>query len=130
MRGDSRAARGEPTLDAREMVKVAAFSVALVGYVFLIGWMITWVRLSAARLPVDASLPVVDDKVVFTTGLRTVLLMAVVFAAMCMAAYLAHAWTWATRAPEWHAVVSSGRAKAAADPKLNPSGRRPAATSQ
>jgi Vacuolar protein sorting-associated protein 62 len=106
------------------MVKVAAFSVALVGYVFLIGWMVTWVRLSAARLPVDASLPLVDDKIVFTTGLRTVLLMAVVFAAMCAVAYLTHAWTWTKRAPEWHAVVSSGRAKAAADPTLNPPGQQ------
>jgi hypothetical protein len=101
------------------MVKLAGFSIALLGYVFLIGWIIIWVRLSAARLPVDASLPVIDDKVVFITGLRTVLLMAVVFGAMCVAAYLAHAWTWSARAPEWHAVVSSGRARAAADPKLS-----------
>jgi hypothetical protein len=122
MRDASRAARGESTLDAREMVKVAAFSVALVSYVFLIGWMVTWVRLSAARLPVDASLPVIDDKTVFTTGLRTVLLVAVVFAAMCAVAYLTHAWTWTKRAPEWHAVVTLGRAKAARDRDVKPEG--------
>ena len=71
------------------MVKVAAFLVALVVSVYLIGWLVTWVRLAAARLPVDASLPVIDDKVVFAAGLGTVLLMAFVFAAMCAVAYAA-----------------------------------------
>ena len=91
------------------MVKLAAFSIALVVCACLIGWLVTWVRLAAARLPVDAALPVIDDKVVFAAGLRTVLLMAVAFAAMCAIAY-AHAWTWNARAPEWHEVVRSGRA--------------------
>lgn len=66
---------------------------------YLLGWLVTWVRLSAARLPVGASLPIIDDKVVFTTGLRTVLLMAVVFGAMCTVAYAVHAWTWNRRVP-------------------------------
>ncbi len=102
------------------MVKLAAFLVALVVSVYLIGWLVTWVRFAAARLPVDASLPVIDDKVVFAAGLRTVLLMAFVFAAMCAVAYAAHAWTWNARAPEWHAVVRYGRAHARAHVRRAP----------
>lgn len=89
--------------DPRDLVKLAAFSGALAVYVYVIGWLVTWVRLTAARLPVDASLPVIDDKVLLATGLRTVLLMAAAFAAMCAVAWAAHAWTWDRRSPEWHA---------------------------
>jgi hypothetical protein len=102
--------------DARDLVKVAAFSVALAVYVYVIGWLVTWVRLTAARLPIDASLPVIDDKVLLATGLRTVLLMAAAFAAMCAAAWATHAWTWDQRSPQWHAVVTSGRTAARAAP--------------
>ncbi len=52
----------------REMVQVAAFSVAVAGYVLVIGWLFTWGKLAAARLPVDASLPVIDERVLFATG--------------------------------------------------------------
>jgi hypothetical protein len=95
-----------------ELVELAAFTLALAGYVYLAGWLVTWVRFAAARLPVDSSLPIVGNKVVFTSGLRMVLTMAVVFGAMCALAYAVHAWTWAKRAPEWHRIVRNGRANA------------------
>ena len=71
------------TWGPREMVQVAAFSVAVAAYVYVIGWVVTWVRLSAARLPVDASLPMIDNKVVLAAGVRVVVVMVFVFAAMC-----------------------------------------------
>ncbi len=113
--------------DARDFVKVAAFSVALAVYVYVIGWLVTWVRLTAARLPIDASLPVIDDKVLLATGLRTVLLMAAAFAVMCAVAWATHAWTWDQRSPQWHAVVTSGRAAARAAPPAPPAPDAPPA---
>lgn len=97
---------------AREMVQVAAFSLAIAAYVYVIGWLVTWGRLAGARLPVDASLPMIDKTVLFAAGLRIVLAMAVVFAVMCGVAYGAHVGTWQKRAPEWHDIVRAGRARA------------------
>jgi hypothetical protein len=94
------------------MVQVAAFSVAVAAYVYVIGWVVTWVRLAAARVPVDASLPTIDNKVVLAAGVRVVVVMVFVFAAMCALAYALHAWNWGRRAADWHAVVRCGRARA------------------
>jgi hypothetical protein len=105
---------------AREMVQIAAFSIAAAAYVYVIGLMVTWVRLAAARLPVDASLPMIDDKVVFAAGVRVVVVMVFVFAAMCAFAYLLHPLVWNRRAPEWRAVVQVGRAQAQKISKQEP----------
>ena len=35
---------------------------AAVVYIYVIGWVISWVRLSTARVPVDASLPTLDNQ--------------------------------------------------------------------
>jgi hypothetical protein len=96
----------------REIVELIGCSLALVVYVYAIGWLITSVRLSAARLPLQSSLPTIDDKVLLATGLRNVLFMGLVFAAMCAVAYGVHAWTWEVHAQEWHAVVQLGRRRA------------------
>src|SRR5438445_3674323 len=116
-------AGGEPgaevrRLDSGEIAKLLLLSVALVGYVYLAGWLVTWIRLAAARLPVDASLPMIRDKVLFASGLRMVVVIAVVFAAMCAFAYMVHAWTWNKRAPEWHSIVEQGRAGARNEAEL------------
>src|SRR6185437_4864690 len=96
----------------REIVELIGFSLALVVYVYVIGWLITLVRLSAARLPLQSSLPMIDDKVLLATGLRNVLFMGLVFAVMCAVAYGIHTWTWEVHAQEWHAVVQLGRRRA------------------
>jgi hypothetical protein len=99
--------------DWRELVELLLVLAGAVAYIYVIGWVITWVRLSAARLPVDASLPMIDNQLVFLAGLRLVVAMAIVFAAMCAVAWAAHAWTWEQRAPEWHSVIKYGRVAAA-----------------
>jgi hypothetical protein len=99
--------------DWRELVELLLVLAGAVAYIYVIGWVITWVRLSAARLPVDASLPMIDNQVLFLAGLRLVVVMAIVFAAMCAVAWAAHAWTWEHRAPEWHSVIKHGRVAAA-----------------
>jgi hypothetical protein len=99
--------------DWLELVELLLVLVAAFLYIYVIGWVITWVRLSAARLPVDASLPMINNQVLFLTGLRLVAVMAIVFAAMCAVAWAVHAWTWERRAPEWHSVIKHGRVEAA-----------------
>ncbi len=94
------------------MLKIIAVALAALVYVYAIGWVITWTQLTAARLSVGAALPQINSKTVFATGVRLVLVMALVFAAMCALAYLMHAWTWDARGAEWHAVVKHGRARA------------------
>lgn len=96
----------------REMAQLLAASLALVLYVYVIGWLITSARLSAARLPAQASLPLIDDKTILATGVRSVIVMAFVFAAMCLVAYGLHAFTWDSHAPQWHALVRLGRSNA------------------
>jgi len=99
--------------DWLELVELLVVLVAAAAYVYVIGWVITWVRFSAARLPVDASLPMIANQVLFLAGLRLVVVMAIVFAAMCAVAWAVHAWTWEHRAPEWHSVIKHGRVEAA-----------------
>ncbi|MGP0037852.1 MAG: Vps62-related protein [Solirubrobacteraceae bacterium] len=103
---------GRPA-DWLELIELLVVLIIAAAYVYVIGWVITWVRLSAAHLPVDASLPVTANQVVFLAGLRLVVVMAIVFGAMCAVAWAVHAWTWTHRAPEWHSVIKHGRVEAA-----------------
>ncbi len=99
--------------DWLEVVEVLLVLAAALAYIYVIGWVISWVRLSAARVPVDASLPMLDNQVVFLAGLRLVVVMAIVFGAMCMVAYAVHTGTWQRTGAEWHSVIKHGRPAAA-----------------
>jgi hypothetical protein len=95
-----------------DVLQVTALSLALIGYVYVIGWLLTWVRLAAARLPVDAALPAIDGKVIFTAGARAVLVMMIVFAAMCAFAYAVHLGRWEKHADAWREIVATDRISA------------------
>ena len=107
--------------DWREVVEVVLALVGAAAYIYVIGWVITWIKLTAARVPVDASLPVINHNVVLLSGLRLVIVMMIVFAALCAVAYAVHTWTWKHQSREWHAVIVHGRPEAArkyaADPE-------------
>jgi hypothetical protein len=103
----------ERRADWLEVVELLLVLLAAAAYIYVIGWVISWVRLTAARVPIDASLPMLDHQVVFLAGLRLVVVMAIVFGAMCLAAYAVHAFTWNQRGPEWHSVIKHGRPGAA-----------------
>jgi hypothetical protein len=98
----------------REVVELVLVVVAAVAYIYVIGWLISWLRLRTARVSVSASLPMLSHQAVFLAGLRLMVVMAIVFAAMCLAAYGVHAFTWARRGPEWHSVIKHGRPEAKA----------------
>jgi hypothetical protein len=103
----------ERRADWLEVVELLLVLLAAIAYIYVIGWVISWVRLSAARIPVDASLPMLNHQVVFLAGLRLVVVMAIVFGAMSLAAYAVHAFTWQQRGAEWHSVIKHGRPAAA-----------------
>ena len=108
--------REDPAVSRRpekyEVLQVTGASVALVGYVYVIGWLVTLVRLSAAHVPIDSSLPAIDSAVMFAVGARAVLVMAIVFAAMCAAAYAVHWRRWDRQAERWNAIVKTDRMSA------------------
>jgi hypothetical protein len=108
-----------------DVLQVSALSLALVGYVYAIGWLLTWVRLAAVRLPIDASLPVIDDKVILATGVRAVLVMVVVFGAMCAVAYAVHLGRWDKHADAWSQIVETDRIRARAQYLARGSARAP-----
>ncbi len=95
-----------------KVIQTAGAVVPLAGYVYAIGWLVTWARLSAARLSVDSSLPMVDEKVILATGARVVIVMAIVFGAMCAVAYAVHWGRWDKHADAWRDIVEHDRASA------------------
>jgi hypothetical protein len=95
-----------------ELLQVAALSLALVGYLYVIGWLVTWTRLAAARVPIASSLPAIDDKVILAAGARSVLVMAIVFAAMCAVAYAVHWRRWDRHVEAWNDIVKTDRTSA------------------
>jgi hypothetical protein len=95
-----------------DVLQAIALLVALAAYVYAIGWLVTWVHLAAARLPVAASLPAVDGKVVFATGVSAVLVMAIAFAAMCGVAYAVHMGRWEKHADVWSDILDTSRSSA------------------
>jgi hypothetical protein len=98
--------------DGIELLQIAAATLALAVYVYAIGWVVTWTRLAAVRLPTAVSLPAIDAQVVFATGVRAVLVMVIVFAAMCALAYAVHWGRWDDRAEAWGEIVRSDRLSA------------------
>jgi hypothetical protein len=110
----------ERRADWLEVVELLLVLVGVAAFIYVIGWVITWVRLSAARAPVDASLPVINHNVVFLSGLRLVVVMVIVFGAMCAVAYAVHTWTWKHQSREWHSVIRHGRPEAARKYATNP----------
>jgi Vacuolar protein sorting-associated protein 62 len=101
-----------PSTERSEMLLVAGLSIGLIGYVYVIGWATTCVRLAAVGLPVAYSLPGIGSDAVFATGARAVLVMAIVFAAMCVFAYLLNFRRWDRHAEAWQEIVATNRAEA------------------
>jgi hypothetical protein len=89
----------------RTVLEAAAAVVGLAVYVYVIGWVVSWVRFTAARLPADVSTSDLAHGQLFGTGLRSTALMAVAFAIACAVAYLSSHRRWAVHGPDWHHIV-------------------------
>src|SRR5947209_624311 len=71
----------------RAVVETLASAVGLVAYVYLIGGMLSWIRLTAAHLPADATISVLDKELLLAVGLRAILFAAAVFTLVCAVSY-------------------------------------------
>lgn len=113
--GDVHAApsRGE---EFKAILGIAAATVGLLAYVWLVGWIVDLVRFAAARLPAGAATAALSNRELFGDGLRSTLLMAGVFAVSCVLAYLSSARNWDVHGQDWHDLMRKhGVANAAAD---------------
>ena len=90
-----------------------AAAVGLLAYGLLIGWVVTSVRLAAARLPVDLATSAYPVGPLLATGLRTAFFMALVFAAGCLAAYVVSLHNWDANGPDWQALIREGGIRSA-----------------
>jgi hypothetical protein len=84
---------------------VAAFVIALLGYLYLVGALLDWVRLAAARLPIETISATRGVPVVIGDGLRATVLAAIVFVLVCAAAYVASARRWGEHKRDWQKLI-------------------------
>jgi hypothetical protein len=102
--------------ELRTILGAMASVVGLVGYVYLVGWIVDLVRFAAARLPAGATVATLSNREVFGDGLRSTLLMAAEFAASCVLAYFSSARNWDVHGQDWHDIIRKhGVANAASD---------------
>ncbi len=114
-----------PDGELRTIFEVLAATAGVVIYVYLVGWIVDLVRLSAARLPASAAVAALGNRQLFGDGLKSTLLMAGVFAVSCGVAYFSSARNWDVLGQDWHDIVRKrGVAKAAAAPNVDVERRR------
>jgi hypothetical protein len=70
-------------------LEIAAAVLGLAGYVYALGGLVVWVRLTAAHLPADLTTTLLDPRLLLAIGLRTLLFAALVLGVICGAAYVA-----------------------------------------
>jgi hypothetical protein len=135
--GPGEPSRSEQGSGARDALAVAGFLIALVAYLLLVGWLVDWVRLSAARLPAPLAADAYGPARLLGDGLRSTALAGAVFALLCALAYLVSALHWSRNRRGWHRLVNEHgvrRAQAAvardADRAGHPDGTAAAAGAQ
>jgi hypothetical protein len=103
-RGAASQRPGDATHPGSTALDVAVALVGLVLAIFVVGAIVSWVRFGAARLPSDAAVATLDWRTLFGVGLRTIIIMGIVFSLACGVAYFADG-NWAANGPDWHAVI-------------------------
>ena len=92
--------------ELRTAIQVLASVAGLAGYVYLIGGIVSWVELGAARLPSDIATAFIAHGQLFEVGLRSIVFMALGFTLLCAVAYAAGSDRWGANASDWHDVIS------------------------
>ncbi|MEA2400561.1 MAG: hypothetical protein QOK00_964 [Thermoleophilaceae bacterium] len=80
-------AKGASKSTAAAVVAGATTALGLVGYVYALGGLVSWFRLAAARLPADLISSLLDPRILLVVGLRVVLVVAAILAAVSLVAY-------------------------------------------
>jgi hypothetical protein len=105
------------------VLQVAAFVLALAAYLYVIGWITNWARLSAARLPIDAVATIPAGRIL-GDGLRSTALTGAAFAVVSVVAYLTSARRWEVNGQDWHDIVQRHGVRAAREDSASQSVRR------
>ncbi|HEX7290007.1 MAG TPA: hypothetical protein VF250_02665 [Conexibacter sp.] len=108
MAGSGEADRGAPKSvgnDLRSFTALAASLVGLVGYVYLFGGLVTWVRLMTARLPGGTLTALAEPRTLLVVGVEALLFVAAAFAVACVVCWLVGRIGWREHRRDWHAVV-------------------------
>ena len=111
--------------ELRTILWVAAAALGLIVYIYIVGWIVDLVRLSAARLPASAGVGALGDRQLLGDGLRSTLLTAAVFVVACALAYFSSRRKWDVQGQDWHDIVlKHGVANAAGDENADEERRR------
>jgi hypothetical protein len=86
-----------------------------VAFVYLLGQIVTRVRLSAAHVPVDAALATTTQNAFFGAGVQAALLMTAVFAGVSAVAHTIVGWRWSATGPAWRLLIVGDGKVAARD---------------
>lgn len=100
---------GETSAAVRSAIALAGSVLGLAGYVYLTGGIVTWVSLTAARLPPDVSTAVIDNKLLFAVGFKAIVFIALLFLALCAIAYHTVSWGWDKKhKAKWAELIEHG----------------------
>ncbi|HKG04774.1 MAG TPA: hypothetical protein VKB03_16505 [Conexibacter sp.] len=108
MAGSSEAESGAPESvggDLRSFTALATSLVGLVGYVYLFGGLVTWVRLTTARLPGGTLTALAQPRTLLVVGVEALLFVVAAFAVVCVLCYLIGRIGWSEHRRDWYAVV-------------------------
>ncbi|MEA2584222.1 MAG: hypothetical protein QOF33_2307, partial [Thermomicrobiales bacterium] len=94
-------AKGESKSTAAAVVAGATAAAGLVGYVYVLGGLVSWLRLAAARLPADLMTSLLDPRVLLVVGLRVVLVVAGILVAVSLVAYGLSLVRWGKNKKVW-----------------------------
>ncbi|MEA2642624.1 MAG: hypothetical protein QOF51_4018, partial [Chloroflexota bacterium] len=94
-------AKGASKSTAGAVVAGATAAAGLVGYVYLLGGLVSWLRLAAARLPADLMSSLLDPRVLLVVGLRVVLIVAGILTVVSLVAYVLSLVRWGKNSRVW-----------------------------
>jgi hypothetical protein len=117
---------GRNQADLWSLAQTATVGVAgLAAFIYLLGQIVTRVRLGAAHVPVDAALATTGQASFFGAGLQAALLMTVAFAGTSVLAYVLSGWRWSQNRHAWDAlIVGDARTKRRLDQESGVQARR------
>lgn len=111
---DERAAPESVVGDVSSLAALAASLAGLVGYVYLFGGLVTWVRLTTARLPGNTLIALADPRTLLVVGVEALLFIVAAFAVVCVVCFFVGRVGWRAHRQDWHdVVVHRGVARAA-----------------
>ncbi len=97
----------KPESNLKTALDVATTVLGLTGYVYALGGIVVWVRLTAAHLPADLTTTLLDPRLLLAVGVRTLVFAVFTLAIVCFVAWVTTLLGWWGR---WHTVATEPKA--------------------